>query len=861
MPVEPAPSPVGAGSVDELSARLRALRAWAGEPSFTEVARRVGALRSARGVPEQRPGRVTVYDVFRPGRTRLDVELLADVVRALGLGDDDVAAWRAAYRTASGGAPAPAPAGSTVDVVAAPRRVVGRDDVVARLADALASSPGVVTVAGLPGSGTTTVAAAVAHRLAGDVVRVDLRGAGGGPAPSAPVLDALLQALGAPAPTAEARDVDRLATRLGTVLRGRGTVVVLDGAHGTAHAAELVAFLPAARVVVTSRRSLDLPRAGAATLGPLGTTAAVELLAATVGPDRVAAEPDAAARLALACGLLPAALVAVAEQVATRPSWSLADHARRVEDLPAAALHPALATAHAALDPDHARALRLLALHPAPLDVPAAALLLGVGDDAAGATLRALADGHLLDLDADGRAAPPAPVRDLAADLARADDPFSGRAEAAARLAGPLVEQARRAVVVAAPHHAGPAPDVSPAETSHADASPATALAWLDAHRGLLVGTATLAAEHELADAVTDLSALLAPYLDSGGHWLDAVAVHAAAADSGREAGRSQAGRDLGRALERLGRYDEALAHLVRSLERGDDPRPGQTLNRIGNVYKRLGRFADAETSYRDAAAASRTVGDPVSEARAVGNLADVHRILGRRAEAHAGYDRAVRLSARVGDVLNVATVSGNAAILHEVEGDLARALDLQRDVLASAERLGDAGLAVRTRLQVGRLLARTGDPAAGTALLRDAVDEAVALEDPDAEAEARTALGEALLAAGAVEEAVASCEAALGAARRVRSRLAETAALNGLGDALLAAGDVGRAATTHDGALAAATALDDAPERARALRGLGDGAAARGDDRAARTLWARALAVYDAAGHPDAATVRARLG
>lgn len=845
MPPDPPPSPVGAGSVDELAARLRALRAWAGDPSYTEIARRVGALRTARGVPaaEARPGRVTVYDVFRAGRSRLDVDLLADVAHVLG--DRRPAAWRAAYRTATVPAAVPEPAlPPTVRLgpFAPDGPLVGRADEVARLAAALTvppqessrERPRVVTVTGLHGSGTTSVALAAAREVPADVVAlVDLHGEADGPGPAAVVLDALLQALGAPPPDAQARDLPALAAALATALDGRRATIVLDDVTEPALADDVVAHLPGtARVVVAAHRVVGLPGETATTLAPLGADDARALLAARVGQDRTAAEPEATARLVRASGGLPAALAQIADDVRARPGWSLADHVRRVEDLPGPALHPALATVHRRLPADHARALRLLALVPVPLDATEVPVLLGVSTSESRDALAALGRAHLVAAGPRGEVVVPDAVRTLAADLARTDDPFSARASAVGRLAARLLDDARPAVRATSPHHdaAGPGVGVSTgtgtgagggAGEAHPGRTADAAVAWLDAHRALLVATSALAAEHELADPVTDLSAVLAPYLDSAGRWNDAVAVHTAAVEHGRPSGRSQAGRDLGRAFERLGRYDEALAQLVRSLERGDDPRPGQTLNRVGNVYKRLGRFDEAETAYRDAAAGARTAGDPVSEGRAVGNLADVHRILGRHDDARAGYDRALALSHRVGDALNVAIVSSNAAILSEAEGALDRALALHRDALASATSLGDAGLATRARVHVGRLLARSDAAGAGVLELRAAVDAAVGLGDPDAEAEARSALTTALLAAGSVAEAVSAGEAAVDLARRVRARLVETEALNALGEAVLAAGDASRAARLHHAAQVLAVEIDDGGEEARARRGL----------------------------------------
>ncbi|MFJ3221726.1 hypothetical protein ACIPLC_38215, partial [Kitasatospora sp. NPDC086801] len=66
-------------SLDALTEFLTLLRREAGSPSFSTIVRRIGSIRAARGVPaeERTPGRITVYDCFRSGRQRLDVELLS----------------------------------------------------------------------------------------------------------------------------------------------------------------------------------------------------------------------------------------------------------------------------------------------------------------------------------------------------------------------------------------------------------------------------------------------------------------------------------------------------------------------------------------------------------------------------------------------------------------------------------------------------------------------------------------------------------------------------------------------------------------------------------------------------------------
>jgi len=76
--------------------RLQQLRMEAGEVSFAEIAARISANREARGAPPAaaRVARSTVYDAFRSDRSRLDAELVADIVEALGASDEERERWR-----------------------------------------------------------------------------------------------------------------------------------------------------------------------------------------------------------------------------------------------------------------------------------------------------------------------------------------------------------------------------------------------------------------------------------------------------------------------------------------------------------------------------------------------------------------------------------------------------------------------------------------------------------------------------------------------------------------------------------------------------------------------------------------------
>lgn len=85
---------------DDLVASLRVLRESAGQPSFGQIAASIGRMRIAGGMAAEvaRPGRTTLYDVFRYGRSRIDANLVGEIVRALGVRDDEAGRWEAACR-------------------------------------------------------------------------------------------------------------------------------------------------------------------------------------------------------------------------------------------------------------------------------------------------------------------------------------------------------------------------------------------------------------------------------------------------------------------------------------------------------------------------------------------------------------------------------------------------------------------------------------------------------------------------------------------------------------------------------------------------------------------------------------------
>jgi len=83
-------------SYDEFANALQRLRLEAGAPSYTELADRITLNRESRGLAPAaaRVARSSVYDVFRLGRKRVNLELVEDIARALNQDEREVENWR-----------------------------------------------------------------------------------------------------------------------------------------------------------------------------------------------------------------------------------------------------------------------------------------------------------------------------------------------------------------------------------------------------------------------------------------------------------------------------------------------------------------------------------------------------------------------------------------------------------------------------------------------------------------------------------------------------------------------------------------------------------------------------------------------
>ncbi|MEN3309085.1 MAG: hypothetical protein V7603_5287 [Micromonosporaceae bacterium] len=702
-------------------------------------------------------------------------------------------------------------------------------------------------VAGTAGVGKTALAVRWAHQVADRFpdgqLYVDLRGYG--PEPPVPPADALagfLRGLGVDAAGIPGELADR-AAHYRTMLASRRVLVVLDNASGVDQVRPLLPGTPACFVVVTSRDDLAglVARDGARRidLDILPAEEALDLLRTLVGP-RVAADPTAAAALADGCARLPLALRIAAEFATANPAMDLSelvadlrDEARRLDLLdtsgdPRTAVRSVFSWSYQHLSAPAAHAFGLLGLHPGhDLDAYAVAALAGTGLSQARAMIEELARAHLVEPAGAGRHSMHDLLRAYAVERVNATvDPVQRRA-ALTRLFDYVLGTAALAMDTLYPHERASRPDVPPpASPVPPVAGPQSATLWLDRQRPNLVAVAAYAAAHGWPRHSADLSRVLWRYLEVGGHYQEALAVHtSAAAAAARDGyGRASVLANLGSIHMWLGGHEEARRYFELSLaghrEQDDPAGEARALARLGVLHERLGGYREALAKMRQALAIYRRIGNRHGEAAQLVNLGLLHRRLGRYTAAADHQQQAAALFAEIGDRRLEGYALGNLGAVESLLGRHAEGLAHLETALAHCRESGDRG----------------GEGAAlGT-------------------------IGAVYQRLAQFPEALDHLHQALAISRETGDRGVEMETLNTLGETLDAMGEPASALIRHRAALALSEQTGDEYERARALDGTAQALDSMGDPDEARGQWRQALEIYAKLGVPEARRVRRRL-
>jgi tetratricopeptide (TPR) repeat protein len=670
--------PSHAADIAEFVTSLGRLRMWAGAPSFRRLAKEVGPLlRPPRQVPPS-----TIGDVFRRHRRRLDLELVVGIVRALGLGEREVAEWRAACVALHVDAKSGGPSEVFRQLPADLATFTGREEQLTLLmeaaVDGVRSSAVVISaIEGMGGVGKTRLAVHAAHRLVRsgrytDVqLYVNLHGFDPElpPADPAAVLDAFLRQLGVPAQQIPGGLGER-AAMFRDRLSGKDALILLDNASSEEQVRELIPGGPSCLVLITSRRNLvGLEDARLHLLDVFRPEEAAALLARVVGVERVGTEPAAAARIVEACGFLPLAVALAASRLRSRPAWSLTHLAELLDHGDPGALASdrrslsrVFELSYRGLPVAAQRLFGLLGLFPGRDFTPEAVAALADVDAAKARTLlELLLDEHLLHQKSAGRFEFHDLVRAFAAELAE-HEPEHVRKAATARVTSwyLLTADGTNQILDLKLTPAGAAEE-SPGVQALAFDTREAALAWFDDEHENLLAAVRCAAEADL----------------HGIAWRLAV---------------SQVGYFLLR--HRLAAWTASHEAALTSARAIDDRRgQDRVLTGLGRVYRAQGLLHAAESSYLEVVELSRRRESPdsaVREATALNNLATVYNDQKRCDEAFAVLDQALAIC-READYLKLqGTIFHNIAISHFFVGALPDAARAFGQAVTVHQQTGD---------------------------------------------------------------------------------------------------------------------------------------------------------------------------
>jgi DNA-binding SARP family transcriptional activator/Flp pilus assembly protein TadD len=681
----------------------------------------------------------------------------------------------------------PKPAQLPADVNAFTGRAVelaALDEIAATIGQSSTGSspPVVISVSGTAGVGKTALAVHWARRVAkafpDGQLYVNLRGYDPGqPVTAGDALAGFLRALGMPGEDIP-QELDERAAAYRTLLESRRILVVLDNADAVERVRPLLPGSPSSLVLVTSRDSLAglVARHGARrldldTLPPQDASA---LLRALIG-ERAQAEPYAIATLARQCAWLPLALRVAAELAAASPEVTVAQLAgeladdRRLELLdaggdPGSAVRTVLSWSYRHLAAEPARTFRLLGLIPGPdLDAYAAAALTGTTHAQARRLLELLARVHLSHRTRPGRYSMHDLLRAYAADLAAAEDSEDERHAPLTRLFDYYAAAAAAAMDTLFPAERHIRPRVrGPVESAPPVADPGAARAWLDSEREVLVAVTTHVEAHGWPGHATVLAGTLYRYLETGGHFADAITIHSAArraaSRTGDRAAEATAHTNLGLVDWWQGRYRQAAGHHREALRisREIDDRRGEAsaLNNLGIVYERQGRLDQGAHHYRQAAALAAELGDRTDEARSLANLGGIDYLQGRYQQAVRHLRRSLVIFREIGDHQGESAALSGLGIVNARQGRYEQAAEDYHQALAVASGIDD---------RPGEIGAHNG-------------------------------LGVVLLAAGHPEQAQAQHSAALALASGIGEKYEQARAHHGLAHAYHVTGDHGQA-------------------------------------------------------------------
>lgn len=277
----------------------------------------------------------------------------------------------------------------------------------------------------------------------------------------------------------------------------------------------------------------------------------------------------------------------------------------------------------------------------------------------------------------------------------------------------------------------------------------------------------------------------------------------------------------IGRVYRAIGRLEEAMRHLGTGHAlfdaAGDQRGIASSLDDVGKVHWMRGAYEAAERFTVQGLDIRRELGDARSIALSLNNLGLVYQDSGRFREATQTWEEALGIRREIGDRPGLAQTLNNLASTFQDTGDHQRATELWTEALDLSRQVGDRMRTAVILTNLGESFYRQGQPTRAIEVLREAETLSDSLGDRILEGEILRGLAKAHMLTNHIAEARDFIE------RSVRL-FTEAKGKPFLGVALRTAGEI----------------------EAAGQSGLGDGS----DQRKARGYFADALAIFEELGN-----------
>ncbi|MGW4489978.1 BTAD domain-containing putative transcriptional regulator [Amycolatopsis sp. NPDC004368] len=629
-----------------------------------------------------------------------------------------------------------------------------------------------LVIDGLAGTGKTSLAVHLAHRVADRFpdgqLYVNMRGFDptGATVDPADALRGFLDVLGIE-PTQAPSGLDARSGLYRSLLAGRHMLVVLDNVRDSEQVRPLLPGSAGSAVIVTSRNRLSAlvatEDAALLTLDTLSASEARETLVRRLGEEKVAAEPAAVEEIIELCGRLPLALAIVAARARTHPQFSLADITAKLRATQgtleafrgdsAGDVRTVFSWSYRVLEPGAARLFRLLSLHRgADFSTAAAASLAGVALPAAQDLLDELTRIRYLSEHRPGRYLAHDLVRSYAMELREQTDSAEDQADALARLVNHYLCSAHGAYLALNPHQLPIDPPVlEPGVTADLAHGYGEAMEWFELELpALTLLIRQIAGVPALAGNVWKVVLSLQPYYQRSAlyhDWLtQAELALRVAVGTGDLVAQANVHRSLAGAYHFVERYDEALEHLNRTAELFEQLGLGADQayvhSNFGTVFAKLGRFDAALEHHERAFELYRASGNVKGEAIGLEGIGRCLSEMGGNAEAVPLILRAMKLYEDIGDRNGEGNCWSTLATAYGSLGHLDQAIDAWRRAVSYYRELGNRSDESDSLVALGDALSAAGDPEGAEKAWREALEVLDGLGMPAAD-DVRVRLGD----------------------------------------------------------------------------------------------------------------------